>query len=87
MDMALGPIEIADMRDRARQVLHEADDAEAEAGAYLIRSGGGGTFRQFYDERMERVDKLRAPGKLLEEEARRHEDEARKIRSELATSG
>ena len=44
MDMALGPIEIADMRDRARQVLHEADDAEAEAGAYLIRSGGGGTF-------------------------------------------
>ena len=56
MDMALGPIEIGDMRDRARQVLHEADDAEAEAGAYLIRSGGGGTFRQFYDERMERVD-------------------------------
>lgn len=42
MDRALGPIEIADMRDRARQVLHEADDAEAEAGAYLIRSGGGG---------------------------------------------
>ena len=31
MDMALGPIEIADMRDRARQVLHEADDAEDEA--------------------------------------------------------
>lgn len=31
MDMAVEPIEIADMRDRARQVLHEADDAEAEA--------------------------------------------------------
>ncbi|WHS29456.1 hypothetical protein [Auritidibacter ignavus] len=45
---------------------------QAEAGAYLIRSGGGGgTFRQFYDERMERVDKLRAPGKQLEDEARR----------------
>ena len=77
MSMALGPIEIADMRDRARQVLHEADDAEA--GAYLIRSGGGGTFRQFYDERMERVDKLRALGKQLEDEALRHEDEARRI--------
>ncbi|WHS36237.1 hypothetical protein [Auritidibacter ignavus] len=51
---------------------------QAEAGAYLIRSGGG-TFRQFYDERMERVDKLRAPGKQLEDEARRHEDEARRI--------
>ncbi|TDP79752.1 hypothetical protein DEU31_0164 [Brachybacterium sp. AG952] len=81
MDMALGPIEIADMRDRARQVLHEADDAEAEAGAYLIRSGGGGTFRQFYDERMERVDKLRALGKQLEDEALRHEAEARRIRN------
>ena len=79
MDMALGPIEIADMRERARQVLHEADDAEAQAGAYLIRSGGGGTFRQFYDERMERVDMLRALGKQLENEARRHEDEARRI--------
>lgn len=32
-----------------------------------------------YDERMERVDMLRALGKQLENEALRHEDEARRI--------
>ena len=79
MDMALGPSELAGMRERAQQARHEAEDAEADAVSTMLRSPGGGTHRYFYDERMERVDMLRALGKQLENEARRHEDEARRI--------
>ena len=31
MDMALGPSELAGMRERAQQARHEAEDAEADA--------------------------------------------------------
>lgn len=81
MDMALGPSELAGMRERAQQARREAKDAEADAVSTMLRSPGGGTHRYFYDDRMERVKVLQGRAQRLEDEVRRHEDEARRIRN------
>lgn len=81
MDMALGPSEIADLRERALQARREAKDAEADAVSTMLRSPGGGTHRYFYDDRMERVKVLQVRAQRLEDEVGRHEDEARRIRN------
>ena len=61
-----------DPRDTPRAT--RPSESRSRAAASSARCSGFS-----YDERMERVDMLRALGKQLENEALRHEDEARRI--------